>query len=45
MGTWQSNEGAQKCFGTIGVDLQGLASGAVNIISAPGKIANALVGY
>ena len=34
-----------KCFGTIGGDLQGLASGKTNIISAPGNVANALAGY
>ena len=31
MGTQQSNDSAAKCFGTIGGDLQGLASGATNI--------------
>ena len=31
MGTQQSNDGTAKYFGTIGGDLKGLASGAINI--------------
>ena len=45
MGTQQSNDGAAKFFGTIGGDLQGLAGGLINTVSAPGNIANALAGY
>ena len=33
MGTQQSNDGAAKFFGTIGADIQGVASGAINIIN------------
>ena len=38
MGTQQSSDGAAKCFGTIGGDLYGLASGAINMINMPAQI-------
>ena len=45
MGNKQSDEGAAKFFGTIGGDLQGLASGAINMINAPAQIINLLAGF
>ena len=45
MATQQSNDGDAEFFGTIGGDLQGFASGAINIINAPAQIMNSLAGF
>ena len=45
MGTQQSNDGVATFIGTIGGDLQGLASGTINIRSAPANIINLLTGF
>ena len=45
MGTQQSNERAQKIIGKIRGDLQGSASGAINMINAPAQSMNPLAGF
>ena len=44
MGTQQSNNVAAKFFVTIGGDLQGLASGAINMINMPAQIMGSISG-
>ena len=45
MGTQQSNDGAAKFFGTIGADIQGVASGAINMINMPAQIMGSISGF
>ena len=35
MGTQQSNDDAANFFGTIGGDIEGIASGAINMTNLP----------
>ena len=44
MGTQQSN-GAAKFFGTIGADIQGVASAGINMITMPAQIMSSISGF
>ena len=45
MGTQQSNDGAAKFFGTIGADIQGVASAGINMITMPAQIMSSISGF
>ena len=45
MGTSQSNDGAAKFFGTIGADIQGVASAGINMINMPAQIMASISGF